>query len=64
MTYVKAKDIDMIEQDGTYQLSIGNHCVTGGNHKTADACYKSYVVQLLNAIDNAESALRKPPKGF
>ena len=61
---VKAKDIDMMGQDGCYQLAIGNHCVTDYNFKTSDACYKSYIVQLLTAIERAESALCKPPKGF
>lgn len=57
MAFVKKSDIEIIEDDGTFQLSIGNHCVTGYNHKTADACYKSYIVELINGIEKAKQAL-------
>ena len=57
MAYVKKSDIEMIEQDGTYQLAIGNHCVTDYNFKSADACYKAYIVELINAIEKAREAM-------
>jgi len=55
----KVSDIKMMEQDGTFQMAIGNHCVTDYNFKTADACYKHYIAYLLTGINKAEQALPK-----
>ena len=57
MAYVKKSDIDMMEVDGTFQLAIGHSCVTDYNHKTADDCYKAYIVSLINSLEKARAAL-------
>jgi len=61
---LKSSDIDMMETDGQYQLSIGNHCVTGYNYKSPDACYKAYIVKLIKSINSGRDALDKVPTGF
>jgi hypothetical protein len=57
MAYVKAADIEMMETRGTFQIAIGDHCVTDYNYKTKDACYKAYIVELINSIEKTRSAL-------
>lgn len=54
---LKVSDIEMIEDNGTFQLAIGKSCVTGFNFKTRDACYKSYIVELIRSIEKAKGAL-------
>jgi len=57
MAYLKRSDIEMVEEDGTFQLSIGDHFVTEGNFKSADTCYRDYLVHLINGIENARAEL-------
>lgn len=54
---IKVSDIEMIENDGTFQLAIGKSCVTGHDFKTRDACYKAYIVELIRSIEKAKVAL-------
>ena len=61
---VKKSDIDMMCEDGEYQLAVGEHCVTEGDFKSAEACYKSYIVELINCIDRTSKAVSKANTGF
>ena len=54
---IKKADIEMMNEQGTFQLAIDNHCVTGYGHKSADDCYKTYIVKLLKKLEKIELAL-------
>ena len=56
---IKKSDIKMMNEQGTFQLAIDNHCVTGYGHKSADDCYKAYIVKLLKKLEKIELALSK-----
>lgn len=55
---IKKSDIEMIKEQGTYQLAIDNLCVTGYGNKSADDCYKAYIVKLLKRLEKIELALQ------
>lgn len=61
---IKKSDIDMMCEDGEFQLAIGDHCVTEGNFKSADACYKSYIIELIKCIDRTRYEANKANTGF
>ena len=54
---VKKSDIEMHQDQGTFQISIGNECVTESAYKTKDDCYKAYIVELIRSIEKARSSL-------
>ena len=54
MAHAKKSDIEMIEEQGRFFLAIGDHCVTK-DYKTADDCYKAYILELINGIERAAS---------
>lgn len=54
---IKKKDIEVVEDSGTFQMFIEEHGVTGYEHKTADDCYKSYIVKLLKKLEKIEVAM-------
>ena len=54
---IKKADIEMMKEQGTFQLAIDHHCVTGYEYKSADDCYKSYIVKLLKKLEKIEAIL-------